>query len=134
MGGADKALVPCCGRPLLSWVIERAAPQVDEILVSANGDPARFAAFGFPVLADRIGGHLGPVAGILSGLAWMKAYRPEAQWLATFACDTPFFPHDLVTRLAAKAEDTRSLVGVAASGGRQHGVFAVWSARIVETT
>jgi molybdopterin-guanine dinucleotide biosynthesis protein A len=129
----DKSLIDLGGRPLVQWTIERAEPQVDELLINANGDPARFDRFGRAVIADRVSGFLGPLAGVLTGLEWMKENRPRAQWLATFPCDTPFFPHDVVARLIAKAVDALALVAIAESLGRRHPTFAVWSAHIEET-
>ena len=69
MGGADKALTMLGGQTLLERAIARARPQVSELLVNANGDPSRFERFGIPVIADRMTGFLGPLAGILTGLA-----------------------------------------------------------------
>jgi len=68
MGGGDKCLLPLTGRPILAHVIERLKPQVAELIISANGDPARFSAFGLPVVEDRLVGYAGPLAGILAGL------------------------------------------------------------------
>ena len=134
MGGADKAFLKLGGETLIARTIARAKPQVGELLINANGDPSRFADFGLPVIADSIGGFLGPLAGILSGLDWMRANRPKARWLATFACDCPFFPRDMVDRLIAHAQSENASVAVAASGGRHHPVFAVWRAGIPATS
>jgi len=133
MGGADKAFLALSGETLIARTVARARPQVGELLINANGDPARFAAFGVPVIADPIDGFLGPLAGILSGLEWMRANRADAKWLASFACDCPFFPLDMVERLIAKAESENAPVAVAASGGRHHPVFAVWRADLPVT-
>jgi len=128
MGGADKALLKLGGQTLLERALRRARPQVDELLINANGDPSRFAAYGREIIPDRIGGFLGPLAGILAGLDWLRGNRPQARWLASFACDCPFFPRDMVQRLIASAEETEAKVAVAASAKRHHPVFAVWSA------
>jgi molybdopterin-guanine dinucleotide biosynthesis protein A len=133
MGGADKAFLTLGGETLIARTISRATPQVDELLINAYGDPARFAGFGLPVIADSIGGFLGPLAGILTAFEWMRANRPETRWLASFACDCPFFPRDMVERLIAKAQSENAAVAMAASGGRHHPVFAVWSAAIPAT-
>ena len=77
MGGGDKALLQLGGRTLLAHVIERLSQQVDEIVLNANGDPARFASFGLPIAPDAIGGHAGPLAGVHAGIAWRDL--PEAQ-------------------------------------------------------
>ena len=130
MGGVDKALVPLGGTTLIERAIARASVQVADLVINANGDPKRFAHLGLPVVADPVGGFVGPIAGILAGFAWMRANRVEARWLASFSCDTPFFPMNMVERLVAKALSEGAQVAVAESGGRHHPVFAVWSADI----
>ena len=70
MGGGDKCLLPLAGRPILAHVIERLKPQVAELIISANGESTRFSDFGLPVVEDRLGGYVGPLAGILAGLEW----------------------------------------------------------------
>src|SRR5260370_1132234 len=66
VGGADKPLRLLAGRPLLAHIVERVAPQVRRRVLNANGDPARFAAFGLPVVADAVAGFAGPLAGASS--------------------------------------------------------------------
>ena len=130
MGGVDKALIPLGGTTLIERAIARASVQVADLVVNANGDPKRFAHLGLPVVADPVAGFVGPIAGILAGFAWMRANRPNARWLASFSCDTPFFPMDMVERLIAKARSEGAKVAVAGSASRDHHVFAVWSADI----
>lgn len=124
MGGVDKALLPLAGRPLLAHGIAALAPQVDRLALSANGDPARFAAFALPVLADPLPDHPGPLAGILAGL---EALKGEA-WLVSAPADAPFLPHDLVSRLLARQGETGSRAVFAASGTRTHPATALWRA------
>ena len=107
--------------------IERAAPQVDELLINANGDISRFGRFGLKVVSDPAGDFPGPLAGILSATEWTRQNRPEAGWLVSFACDCPFLPRDLVRRLVAAAQNSAVQVAVASSGSRRHPVFAAWS-------
>ncbi|TBW41059.1 molybdenum cofactor guanylyltransferase [Siculibacillus lacustris] len=126
MGGGDKALRPLAGRPLLAHVADRLAPQVRALALSANSDPARFAAFGLPVLADPVAGALGPLAGLAAGWIWAAGLAPPAALVATVAVDTPFLPEDLVARLAqALAAAPEAEVAVAASAGRVHPVAAL---------
>lgn len=125
MGGGDKALLTLAGRPLLDHVIERACPQVAELVINANGDPDRFAAYGCPVVADPVDGFVGPLAGVLAGLDWAHDNRPAASHIATIATDTPFFPEDLVVRLS-EAVGYGADLACAASGGRHHPVFGLW--------
>src|SRR5579863_6790387 len=96
MGGGDKCLRLLADRPILAHVIERARPQVEALVLNANGDPARFAAFGLPVVADDIAGFAGPLAGVLAGLDWAAANVPGVTHVASFATDAPFLPRDLV--------------------------------------
>jgi len=107
-------------------VIERARPQVSALLLNANGDAARFAAYGLPVRADGVVGFAGPLAGILAGMAWARETLPQARFLASFACDAPFLPLDLVARLLAALEAEGAEMACAKSGGRSHPVFALW--------
>jgi molybdenum cofactor guanylyltransferase len=130
MGGGDKCLREVGGRTLLDRVVERARPQVEALVLNANGDPARFAAAGLPVVADPLPGFAGPLAGVLAGLEWAAAHRPGAAWVASLATDTPFFPDDLVARLREAAEREGADIAVAASGGRAHPVFALWPVRL----
>ena len=130
MGGGDKCLLPLGGKPLLAHAIARARPQVSLLLLNANGDPARFARFGLPVVADPVPGFAGPLAGILAGMAWLRANRPDISWIASFATDTPFFPRDLVARLFAAVDEQGADLACAASNGRAHPVFGLWPTRL----
>jgi molybdopterin-guanine dinucleotide biosynthesis protein A len=132
MGGGDKCLRPLGGRPLLAQVIERAAPQVRALLLNANGDPARFAAFGLPVAGDVVEGFAGPLAGVLTGMDWARAHRLDCPWVVTIATDTPFFPADLVARMVAAVERDGADLACAASGGRAHPVFGLWPVRLAD--
>ncbi len=121
MGGLDKPLVEIDGLSLLDRVVAALAPQVDAVMLNANGDPARFSRFGLPVEADSIPGHAGPLAGVLAGMDW--AVRQGLSHIVTVAADTPLFPADLVRRLGSAG----GMLAIAASGGRRHPVFGWWS-------
>ena len=126
MGGGDKPLRTLGGKPILDRVVARARPQVTDLLLNVNGDPARFAGYGLPMAGDVIDGHAGPLAGILTGMEWAGAEHPDAEWIASFATDAPFLPGDLVARLRAAAEGEDAEIACAMSGGRTHPVFALW--------
>lgn len=125
-GGGDKSLKLLGGRPLLTHVAARLAPQVERLALNANGDPARFADWNLPVIADEVGGHPGPMAGILAGMAWAEV----AADIVSAPTDTPFLPLDVVDRLLAarKAEDAD--IAVAASGPHVHFATALWPVRL----
>jgi molybdopterin-guanine dinucleotide biosynthesis protein A len=126
MGGGDKGLHEIAGKPMLAHVVERLAPQVDRMVLNANGDPSRFAAFGVPVVADTIEGFVGPLAGILAGMRWAAANAPEARYLASVSTDAPFLPEDLVARLSAALVSAPRSVALARSASELHPVIGLW--------
>ncbi|MEM6888382.1 MAG: molybdenum cofactor guanylyltransferase MobA [Pseudomonadota bacterium] len=129
MGGGDKGLLALGDRCLLDHVIDRLKPQVAQIALNANGAPERFAAYGLPVLADSIGEHPGPLAGVLAGLDW--ATEQGAETIVTAATDTPFFPGDLVPQLLLASEGMIDPLVLAATpdtgrGAVRHPTFGLW--------
>ncbi|MBZ9677660.1 molybdenum cofactor guanylyltransferase MobA [Mesorhizobium sp. ES1-1] len=125
MGGGDKSLLALGGARLLDHVIARFAPQVGTLVLSANGDPGRFAGLSLPVRPDTVAGFAGPLAGVLAGLDW-AAENTRCPYLVTAAGDTPFLPENLVERLMAATTGIRGSMAVASSGSRQHPTFALW--------
>jgi molybdopterin-guanine dinucleotide biosynthesis protein A len=126
MGGGDKPLKTIAGKPILAHVIERLRPQCARLVLNANGDPARFASFGLPVVADDLPNFAGPLAGILAGLDWIAANVRDCECAVSVAADTPFIPRDVVQRLQAARSTEACEIAVAASGGRTHPVIALW--------
>ena len=132
MGGGDKPMRTIGGSTILARVIARLEPQCGGLILNANGDPARFASFGLPVIPDSVADFPGPLAGILAGLDWTAANRPETSWILSAAADCPFLPRDLVERLhRARAEENAQLA-VAASDGQSHPVIGLWSVALRE--
>ena len=119
LGGGDKALTGLGGQPMLARGIARLAPQAGPLALNANGEAARFAGFALPVIADSVAGHPGPLAGVLAGLDWAAGLGAEG--LVSVAADTPFFPADLVARLAAAGP-----FALAASDDGLHPTFGLW--------
>ena len=132
MGGGDKSLRMLGGISLLDWVIARLQPQVQAMVINANGDPARFAGFGLPVVADSVPDFAGPLAGVLAGLDWTAANRPDCESVVSVATDAPFVPRDLVDQLVRGAKEAGADLACAASGGRAHPVFGLWPVRLRE--
>lgn len=126
MGSVDKGLVEFDGRPMVAHVIERLAPQVATIVVNANRNAARYAAFGHPVVADAIGDFAGPLAGLHAGLAFATTSH-----VATVPCDSPFLPDDLAARLAASLTAAGADLAVARTGDQPHPVFALVDRRVL---
>lgn len=120
MGGVDKGLQSLRGRPMIAAVLERLAPQVDEVLINANQNLGAYARFGYRVVADEVGGFAGPLAGLASG---MKA--ATLPLVVTVPCDSPFLPPDLVARLGAALDAGNAELAVAKTGAQPHPVFAL---------
>ena len=113
-------------------MIARLKPQCDGLILNANGDPARFAAFRLPVIPDSVADFPGPLAGILAALDWVAATRPEVSWILSAAADCPFLPRDLVARLHRARADENAQLAVAASDGQSHPVIGLWSVGLRE--
>ena len=126
MGGGDKALVRIGGVTILERVLERLRPQCSGMILNANGDPARFAPTGLPVVADDVPGFAGPLAGILAGLDWATAHAPGIAWVASVPGDCPFLPRDLLERLHAARSEADLPLACAKSGDWRHPVVGLW--------
>ncbi|OGA26232.1 MAG: molybdenum cofactor guanylyltransferase MobA [Betaproteobacteria bacterium RIFCSPLOWO2_02_FULL_67_26] len=120
MGGVDKGLQRLRGKPMVAWVIERFAPQVNEILINANQNPAAYAGFGYRVIPDEIAGFAGPLAGLQRGLT-----EAAHDFVATVPCDSPFLPRDLIARLRGALEREAAEIAVARTGDQPHPVFCL---------
>jgi molybdopterin-guanine dinucleotide biosynthesis protein A len=127
MGGGDKPMREISGRTILDHVIERFSPQCDGLVLNANGDPARFASFNLPVVADTVADYPGPLAGVLAALDWTAENRPQIEWVVSVAGDCPFLPRDLVERFHAARLNEDAQLAVASSGERSHPVIGLWS-------
>ena len=126
MGGGDKGLICIGGATILERALARVGPQCAGLIINANGDPARFARFGLPVVADDVAGFAGPLAGILAGLDWLAANAPAIGWLASVPGDCPFLPRDLVRRLHAARVAAGVPLACAKSGDWRHPVVGLW--------
>ncbi len=121
MGGVDKGLQPFRGKPLVAHVLERLAPQVDDLIINANQHRPAYEALGYPVIADTLSGYAGPLAGLHAGLAICST-----PLLLSSPCDSPFLPHDLVNLLRAQLIGSGAQLAVAQCGGRAQLVIALF--------
>jgi len=126
MGGGDKSMLKLGGRRILDYVIESAQNQLESVIINANGDPQRFAEFGLPVQADIVPDFAGPLAGVVSAMAWVKQNRPQATHVITMAADTPFFPKDYVARMLELMQLKQERLACASYQGRTQPVFGLW--------
>ncbi|WP_275670506.1 molybdenum cofactor guanylyltransferase MobA [Paracraurococcus ruber] len=126
MGGGDKPLRLLAGRPLLDHVLDRVRPQAAAVILNANGDPARLAAYGLPVVPDPLPDHPGPLAGVLAALDWAAEHRPDLADVLSVPGDGPFLPDDLASRLLAARQAAGTPLACATSGGWTHPPIGVW--------
>ncbi len=116
MGGGDKPLLEVGGVSIIARIIAAIGADLAALAISANGDPARFAACGLPILADEFAGQ-GPLAGLCAGLDW--AATRGARCLLSVPGDTPFLPRGLAAALAPGPS-------FAACAGGDHPLAALW--------
>lgn len=127
MGGGDKVLLRLAGRTLLEHAAARLAPQCAAgLILSANGDPARFVDWTGPVVPDPIPGSPGPLAGVLAGLTHAAENHPDVTHVVSVSGDAPFLPPDLVVRLGEAGRASGRPIAAAASGDRRHHTTALW--------
>ena len=135
MGGGDKSLLGLGQLRVLDQVISRLGGQVDQLILNANGDPARFDEFGLPIVADSLDGFLGPLAGVLAGLDYAADHGFD--YVVSVAADTPFFPTDLVFSLCAASDHMDVPIALAATkveSGKivRHPTFGFWPVALRE--
>jgi molybdenum cofactor guanylyltransferase len=132
MGGGDKALIVIGGAAILDRVLGLLRPACPEIVLNANGDPARFARYGLPVIPDSVPDFAGPLAGILAGLDWAAVNRPDLAWVASVPGDCPFLPDDLISRLHEARRNAGLPLACARSGDWRHPVVGLWPVALRE--
>jgi molybdenum cofactor guanylyltransferase len=132
MGGGDKALIVIGGAAILDRVVGLLRPACAEIVVNANGDPARFARYGLPVIPDSVPDFAGPLAGILAGLDWAAVNRPDLAWVASVPGDCPFMPDDVIMRLHEARQNAGLPLACARSGDWRHPVVGLWPVALRE--
>jgi molybdopterin-guanine dinucleotide biosynthesis protein A len=132
MGGGDKARIKIGGMSILQRVLACLMPQCSRVNINANGDPARFADTGLPVVADSVPDFAGPLAGILAGLDWAAANAPAVEWLVSVPGDCPFLPKNLVARLHDTRASSNVPLACARSGEWRHPVVGLWPVALRE--
>ena len=132
MGGGYKGLLDLGGKPMLAHVVDSLKPQVGRIIINANGEPRRFAAWSLPVVPDTVGDFAGPLAGVLAGMRWSLAHAPEARFIVTAAGDAPLLPRDLARRLLAALAPGKAVIALAQSLGELHPVIGLWPVALAD--
>ncbi len=132
MGDGDKAWKKLSGRFLIEHVVARAAPQVALLGINTAEHSPLYHRLNLPIIPDSLTGRLGPLAGVLSALEWAGKHNPPYHQVASFAVDTPFFPHNLVACLAKTLNQEHADIACAVSGQRRHPVFSLWPVALAD--
>lgn len=128
MGGREKAFLELASKPVILHVIEQIEPQVDQLVINANGDAARFSEFGLDVVPDVLASLTTPLAGLHAALVFTK--KAEAKMLVTVPSDTPFLPFNLVAKLLEKALVRGA--AIAASAEQEHYIIGAWKTELLD--
>lgn len=128
MGGVDKGLQLFRGKALVHHVIDRLSPQVGHLLINANRSAAQYAAFGYPIIGDRIEGFAGPLAGLHAALS-----AASTPLVLTVPCDSPGLPPDLAARLHDALRAKQANLAIASANGRLHPVFCLCRTTLLPT-
>jgi len=128
MGGQDKGLIHLARKPMIEYVLNAIEPQVDAIIINANRNQKVYGKYGYPVVADQIGGYCGPLAGMASGLQAAKT-----PFIVTAPCDTPLIPDDLVHKLYSILQDEDAEICTAHANGRLQPVFTLMKSELLSS-
>ena len=130
--GNDKTIAKLGNKTLLDHTIEKIEKNFNEILIVSNSEKIDIKKKNIFSTKDLIEGYLGPLVGVLSAMVWIEKNKKKYNWIATFPCDTPFFPETVIQKFIEKSKEKDSLLLCASSHGRKHNIFGLWSIELYE--
>ena len=125
--GKDKLFLEINNKKLIEHTIDKVKKYLKKIIIITNQDNEFFSKNNLITVEDCIQGQLGPLVGILTAMKWAKENLTKCSWIATFPCDTPFFPESIIRNFIQESEKKKSLILCASSHGRKHNIFGLWS-------
>jgi len=125
--GKDKSFLEINNKKLIEYSIDKVKKYLKDLIIVTNSDNEFFLKNNFTVVKDCIEGQLGPLVGILTAMKWAKDNSSKYSWIATFPCDTPFFPESIIKSFINESKKKESLILCANSHGRRHNIFGLWS-------
>ena len=125
--GEDKLFLDLNNKKLIEHTLDKVKKYLKEIIIVTNKDNKFFLENNLTTVKDCIEGQLGPLVGILTAMKWAKENLNKCSWVATFPCDTPFFPETIIKSFIEASEKKESLILCASSHGRKHNIFGLWS-------
>ena len=130
--GKDKLFLELNNKMLIEHTINKVEKYLKDIIIITNQKNEYFSKKNLTTVEDCIEGQLGPLVGILTAMKWAKENLKECSWVATFPCDTPFFPETIIKKFIEKSKKKDSLLLCASSHGRKHNIFGLWSLDLYE--
>ena len=125
--GKDKLFLEFNNKKLIEHTIDKVKKYLKRVIIITNKDNEFFSQNNLTTVKDCIEGQLGPLVGILTAMKWAKENLNKCSWIATFPCDTPFFPECIIESFIKESEKKESLILCASSHGRKHNIFGLWS-------
>ena len=125
--GKDKLFLEFNNKKLIEHTIDKVKKYLKKVIIITNQDNEFFSKNNLITVKDCIEGQLGPLVGILTAMKWAKENLNKCSWIATFPCDTPFFPEKIIESCIEESEKKESLILCASSHGRKHNIFGLWS-------
>lgn len=125
MGVPRKALLELAGQPIIKYVIEKLAPDVDTLLLSCEGETSDFDRYGLAIVPDLLPDYRGPLTGLYSALQFLCDQDHDAS-LVLCPCDAPFIPENLVqVLLDADQARQKKVIAISYEGVLQP-TFSLW--------
>jgi len=125
--GKNKIFLELDNKKLIEHTIDKVKKYLKKVIIITNQDNEFFSKNNLMTVKDTIEGQLGPLVGILTAMKWAKENLSKCSWIATFPCDTPFFPESIIESFIEESEKKESLILCANSHGRKHNIFGLWS-------
>ena len=130
--GQDKLFLNLNNKPLIEHTIEKVKKYFKELIIITNEENEFFIKNNLVTVKDCMEGQLGPLVGILTSMKWAKENSSEYSWIATFPCDTPFFPESVISKFIEESKKNESLILCASSHGRKHNIFGLFSLELYD--
>ena len=130
--GKDKLFLELNNKKLIEYTIDKVKKYLKKVIIITNQDNEFFSKNNLITVKDCIEGQLGPLVGILTAMKWAKENLSNCSWIATFPCDTPFFPDSVIKSFIRESKKKESLILCASSHGRKHNIFGLWSLHLYD--
>ena len=130
--GKDKLFLQLNNKTLIEHTIDKVKKHLKKVIIITNQENEFFSKNNLTVVKDCIEGQQGPLVGILTAMKWAKENLTQCAWVASFPCDTPFFPENIVENFIQESEKKESLILCASTHGRKHNVFGLWSLNLYD--